>query len=390
MRGGWTLRRYLDANATCPMVAAAIEAVSDAARRAPGNPSSLHWAGREARRIVDDARDALAAHLGAEPGSVVFTSGGTEANNIAIASALADAGPGGRVVASAIEHPSVLEPLRRWSAERGSELVLIRPDREGRVDAGAMLAQVDEHTHLVCLMLANNETGVIQPALEVARAVRERGVPVLVDAVQALGKLTVNFADSGADFMSFSAHKIGGPKGVGALLVRRGVRLREIAPGGGQERGRRSGTENVPGIAGFAAALGVADFQGLANVRDAFERMLAERLAEARIIGRGHDRLPNTSLLILPGVEGETLLMQLDLAGFAVASGSACSSGKRGASHVLLAMGMDEPTARASIRVSFAPPECGLGTDAAADAAALVDALAQAIARLRAMAGLAA
>ncbi len=374
------------------MVEEAIEAVTQAARQAPGNPSSLHWAGREARRLVDDARDLLAAHVGAEAGSVVFTSGGTEANNIAIGSALAEAAAGDRVVASAIEHPSVLEPLRRWSAECGLELVLVRPDRDGRVDAEAMLARVNERTRLVCLMQANNETGVIQPAAEVARACRERGVPMLVDAVQALGRLPLDFGGCGADFMSFSAHKIGGPKGVGALLVRRGVRVRELAPGGGQERGRRSGTENAPGIAGFAAALGKADFAALAAARDAFERLLAERLPMARIVGAPHARLPNTSLVLLPGMDGETLLMQLDLAGFAVASGSACSSGKRGASHVLLACGLDEAAARASIRVSFAPAAClrgeGLSADAIADAQALVEALEAAVARLRAMAGL--
>jgi len=347
------LQRYLDCNATCPPVQAALDAVARAATTAAGNPSSLHWAGRAARRIVDDARDKLAACVGAESGSVVFTSGGTESNNIAIHSVLSSC-TSGTVVCTAIEHPAVLKPLQRL-VDRGLDIRCVRPDADGIVTAKAMIAAMDDDTRLVCMMLVNNESGAIQPVAEVAAMCRERGIPMLIDAVQALGKAPFNFQHLDVDFMSLSAHKIGGPKGVGALLVKRGVKLLELAPGGGQERGRRSGTENVPGIAGFAAALDAIDFSRFAPIRDAFEQQLKANIPTVRVISEHAPRTANTSLFVLPGMDGETLLMQLDLAGFAVASGSACSSGKREPSHVLLAMGMQESLARSSIRVSFAP-----------------------------------
>jgi len=354
------------------------------ARQAPGNPSSLHWAGRAARRIVDDARDALASHIGAEAGNVVFTSGGTEANNIAIHSVIAASAPG-QVVATAIEHPAVLEPLQMLGKSgQGWSSKLVRPESNGVVPAEAMIAQISADTRLVCMMLANNESGAIQPVQQVAKHCRALGVPMLVDAVQGLGKAGLNFQELGVDFLSLSAHKIGGPKGVGALLVRRGVKVVELAAGGGQERGRRSGTENVPGIAGFAAALGAIDFNQFRPIRDAFEAQLLACMPEAVVMAADAARVANTSLIVLPGMDGETLLMQLDLAGFAVASGSACSSGKRQASHVLLAMGLNEQAARSSIRVSFGPG------NTVEDAEALVDALLKVRNRLRGMAGLAA
>jgi len=347
----------------------------------------LHWAGRAARRELEDARDRVAAYVGAESGNVVFTSGGTEADNIAIQGVLNTAKPG-RVVTTAIEHPAVLQPLERWDTPvartAGWHVVRVRPDSTGVVDAAEMIDQINDETRLVCMMLANNETGAIQPVAEVAAYCRKRGVPMLVDAVQALGKMPIDFRQLDVDFMALSAHKVGGPKGIGALLVRRGVKLLELAPGGGQERKRRSGTENVPGAAGFAASLGAIDFSALAVVRDNFEHLLAEQLPEATIFSAGVKRIPNTSMLSLPGMDGETLLMQLDLAGFAVASGSACSSGKRDPSHVLMAMGLSQDAARSSIRVSFGP-----GSDMA-DAEALVSELVKIRHRLQAMAGIAA
>jgi len=376
------LKRYLDCNATCPPVQKALDASAQAAREALGNPSSLHWAGRAARRIVDDARDALAAYVGCESGSVVFTSGGTEANNIAIHSVLSSA-QSGRIVCTAIEHPAVLKPLQR-AADLDFELLCVRPDADGVVSAESMIAAISDDTRLLCMMLVNNESGAIQPVQQVADYCRERGIPVLVDAVQALGKSELNFQQLGVDFMTLSAHKVGGPKGVGALLVKRGVKLQELAPGGGQERNRRSGTENVPGIAGFAAALGQVNFVSFAPIRDAFEAQLKDQIPEVRIISETAPRAANTSLFVLPGMDGETLLMQLDLAGFAVASGSACSSGKREASHVLLAMGLNDTMARSSMRVSFGPG------NSIEDADALVKALVVARQRLRSMAGLAA
>lgn len=377
--------RYLDCNATCPPVQAALDASAQAATTAIGNPSSLHWAGRAARRIVDDARDRLAAYVGCEPGSVVFTSGGTEANNIAIHSVLAGLSlsdlQSTRVVCTAIEHPAVLRPLQHLS-DQGLDVVQVRPAQNGVVDAAMMIDAINDDTRMVCMMLANNESGAIQPVREVAAYCREHGVPMLVDGVQALGKVAFDFKALDVDFMSVSGHKIGGPKGVGALLVKRGVRLQELTPGGGQERKRRSGTENVPGIAGFAAALGAIDFTVFAVIRDTFEKQLKERLSNVCIVAEDAPRTTNTSLFMLPGMDGETLLMQLDLAGFAVASGSACSSGKREASHVLLAMGFNDAMARSSVRVSFGPG------NSIEDADALVQALVVARQRLRGMAGL--
>jgi len=374
------LKRYLDCNATCPPVQAALEASAKAALEAPGNPSSLHWAGRAARRIVDDGRDQLAAFVGCESGSVVFTSGGTEANNIAIHSVLTSF-QSGSVVCTAIEHPAVLKPLSQLKNDC-FKIIQVRPNSDGMVSAESMIAAITDDTRLLCMMIVNNESGAIQPVQEVAAFCRARGITMLVDAVQALGKSNIDFQQLDVDFMSLSAHKIGGPKGVGALLVKRGMKLHELTPGGGQERKRRSGTENVPGIAGFAAALGQIDFSLFAPIRDSFEQQLKNQIPTVRIISEQTARTANTSLFILPGMDGETLLMQLDLAGFAVASGSACSSGKREASHVLLAMGLNDATARSSVRVSFGPG------NSMGDADALVKALVKSRQRLRGMAGL--
>ncbi len=381
------MQRYLDYNATCPQIQISLETVTRVAKEASGNPSSLHWAGRAARRIIDDARDRLATFIGAEAGNVVFTSGCTEADNIAINSALSSSHPG-RVITTAIEHPAVLQPLDHYSSEQakklGWDVIKVRPRSDGLVTAQSMIDAITTDTRLVCMMLLNNESGVVQPVQQVADYCRSLDIPMLVDAAQALGKISVNFQQLGVDFMGFSAHKIGGPKGVGALLVRRGVRLQELASGGGQERGRRSGTENVPGIAGFAAALGEIDFARMAPIRNAFEEQLKAFMPDVTIASEKIERAANTSLVILPGMDGETLLMQLDLAGFAVASGSACSSGKSEPSHVLMAMGLSANMARSSIRVSFGP---GNTLD---DAKALVDALVAVRKRLRSMAGIAA
>jgi len=373
------LQRYLDFNATCPPLEAALEAQANAARQACGNPSSLHWAGRNARRALDDARDALAAHVGVESGSVVFTSGGTEANNLAISGYCA-AQKTGHIITTAIEHPAVLQPVARLQ-EAGWQVTHIKPLKNGAIRADDVAAAMREDTRLVAVMAANNETGVKQPVEKIGALCRERGIAFMVDAVQALGKGKVSLRDWQADFVSLSAHKIGGPRGVGALIVRRGVSLSEIAPGGGQERKRRSGTENVPGIAGFAAALGGIDFNDYKSMRESFESELTASIPDATVFGIGAERTPNTSMVCIPGLDGETLLMQLDLAGFAVASGSACSSGKREPSHVLLAMGASQEQARSSIRVSFGPG------NSQQDAGALVAELVRIRQRLRGMAG---
>ncbi|MDQ6987009.1 MAG: cysteine desulfurase family protein [Mariprofundaceae bacterium] len=373
------MQRYLDYNATCPPLELALTAQAEAARTAFGNPSSLHGAGRAARRILDDARDVVAAHIGAESGSLVFTSGGTEANNLAISGYCATQ-KSGHIITTAIEHPSVLQPLARL-AETGWQVTYLRPSADGMLAASDVAAAMREDTRLVAVMAANNETGVLQPVAEIGEICRQRDAVFLIDAVQVLGKAKVSLRDWNADFVSFSAHKIGGPRGVGALMMRRGMRIREIAPGGGQERKRRSGTENVPAIAGFAAALGQVDFSALQSLRDAFEEELVAALPEAVIFGKKAQRTANTSMFCIPGLDGETLLMQLDLAGFAVASGSACASGKREPSHVLLAMGARQDQARSSIRVSFGP------SNTQQDATALVAELARIRQRLRSMAG---
>jgi len=373
------LRRYLDHNATCPPLDSVLAAMDKAAIHAFGNPSSLHWAGRAARQVLDDAREEFATFIGAESGAIVFTSGGTEANNLAI-HGWCSAQKQGRVIVSAIEHPSVLRPLESMETA-GWEVIRLRPDRNGVVSAEDVAANITENTRLVALMAANNETGAIQPVAEVGAICREQGTAFLVDAVQALGKVSVDVREWNADFVSFSAHKIGGPRGVGALMIRRGLKINELAPGGGQERKRRSGTENVPGIAGFAAALMKIDFVALKQLRDEFERKLHERLPDATVFSENILRTPNTSMFCVPGMEGETLLMQLDLAGFAVASGSACSSGEREPSHVLLAMGTTHEQSRSSIRVSFGP------SSTMEDAAALVDELVRIRERLMSMAG---
>lgn len=374
------MHRYLDYNATCPVIDQSLKAVSDAALQAPGNPSSLHWAGRAARKVLDDARDRLAGYLGVEAGSVVFTSGGTEANNMAIHGWLATQQPG-KVVVSSIEHPSVLEPLKVWAEKPGWEVVYVLPEKSGAVDTEKFCSEIDSNTRLACLMLANNETGVIQSVFEVAAHCRSQGVPLLVDAVQGLGKMQFDLKALDADFVSLSAHKIGGMKGVGALIVKKGKKLEPLLQGGGQERKRRSGTENVPGAAAFAAALGVLEFSRAETVRNHFEASLQAALPNAVIFGVDAERVGNTSMFSMPGLDGETLLMQLDLAGFAVASGSACSSGKRDPSHVLLAMGVPEMQARSSLRISFGPEHTS------EDADVLVKALVNIQERLKMMAG---
>jgi cysteine desulfurase len=325
---------YLDHNATTPVRPAAAAAVAAALARI-GNPSSVHAAGRAARRELERARERVAALVGAAPEEIVFTSGGTEANNLALR------GTGRRtVVVSAIEHDSVL------NAVEGARVVPATPS--GVVDLRALAATMPEGA-LVSLMLANNETGVIQPVAEAAALVHARGGLLHVDAVQAAGKIPVDMRALGADLMTLSAHKLGGPQGVGALVARTDVAAQ--LRGGGQERGRRAGTENLPGIAGFgAAAAEPGDYGRLAALRDAVEEALA---GEAVFFGREAPRLSTTTCLALPGVPAETQVIALDLAGVMVSAGAACSSGKVRPSHVLGAMGVGAELAASAIRVSF-------------------------------------
>jgi cysteine desulfurase len=335
---------YLDYNATAPVKPAVVQAMVDALG-ATGNASSVHHAGRAARRMLERAREAVAALVAAAPDAVVFTSGGTEANNQVLG------GSGGRCLVSAVEHDSVL------AAAPGAGRLAV--DGEGRIELAQLaerLAAVEPA--LVSVMLANNETGVIQPIAAVAELAHRHGALVHCDAVQAAGKLPIDLRALGVDFLTLSAHKLGGPQGVGALVLGDGIEPAALLRGGGQERRWRAGTENLPGIVGFGRAADLAqEDQGwrarTGALRDRLEAEVLAAAPAARVYGRGAERLANTSCLGMPGVGNQTQLIAFDLAGIAVSTGSACSSGKVGPSHVLAAMGIDPGEVASAIRVSL-------------------------------------
>jgi cysteine desulfurase len=375
-------RAYLDWNAGAPLRPEARAAVL-ASLDAVGNPSSPHTEGRRVRAIVEDAREAVAALVGAKPAEVVFTSGATEANNTVM-------GGGWRTVLLAgIEHDSVLAPARNLARSGRTSIVALAINGDGGVDTASLAngarAAAAGGSALMSLQLANNETGVVQPVAAAAETARSHGLAVHTDAVQGVGRIAVDFRALGVDFLSLSAHKIGGPKGIGALVVRDGAALPAFIAGGGQERRRRAGTENVPAIAGFGAAARAAarDLETVDRVRALRDRVEAEMLAvtpSAVAIGAGAERLPNTACVALPGASAETLVIALDLAGVAVSAGAACSSGKVGTSHVLEAMGLEPALARAAIRVSLG---CGSTEQ---DVTAFANAWAHVTARRRAVA----
>ena len=332
---------YLDYNATAPVWPEVVEAVSRSLA-AGGNASSVHGEGRAARQVVEEAREKVAALVNARPGQVIFTGGGTEANNLAMLQAnLSDA------TVSSIEHDSVLQPL-----DLGARLP-VRSD--GVVDVNSL---PEQPVSLVSLMLANNETGVVQPVKRLAELCRELGIAVHTDAIQAVGKMNVDWQDLGAQMMTLSAHKLGGPQGVGALIVDDTWKGTPLLKGGGQERGRRAGTENIAGIVGFGVAADLVQknfdaMAGVAELRDMLERGLRAIDPSVAIHGSNVERLPNTVCVSMPGVDAETQVMSLDLAGVMVSAGSACSSGKVTTSHVLKAMGLDEASASSAIRISL-------------------------------------
>jgi len=331
---------YLDHNATSLLRPAAFDAMAEALK-AGGNPSSVHKSGRAARARIDAARRQVATLIGALPSEIVFTSGGTEANNLALKGAGRR-----RVLASAVEHDSVL---------KAASCETIPVDRDGVVDLGVfeqMLADSREPT-LVSVMFANNETGVLQPIAEVVRLARQAGALVHCDAVQGASKAPVDVHGLGADFVSLSGHKLGGPTGAGAFFVRSGVSFETDRLGGGQESNRRAGTENVAGIAGFGAAAEAAG-NGLdvANLRDRLEAELVKIAPQAVVYGASAARLPNTTCISMPGVRAETQVMALDLAGVCVSAGAACSSGKVSRSVVLTAMGVEPSEAETALRIS--------------------------------------
>ena len=346
------MRIYLDNNATTPLHPAVLEAVGNSLRDVFGNASSIHKEGQAARRGIEDARESVATLIAAEARDVIFTSGGTESNNAAIFGAT---GPDPRqhIVTTAIEHPSVLEPIAELE-RRGHAVTIVPPSRSGVVDADAVIATLRPETRLVSMMLANNETGVIQPVAEVARVCRERSIHIHCDAVQGAGKIDVDINALGIDTMALSAHKLHAPKGIGALYVRRGLSLDRHVLGGAQERRRRAGTENVPLAVAFGVAAEIArERTDVGALRDALESQLHDAGFSIVINGANVARIPNTSSVTFRGADAEGIVIGLDLSGVAVSTGAACSSGRVEPSHVLLAMGLSADEARSTIRFSL-------------------------------------
>lgn len=349
---------YFDHNATTAVADAVLDAMMPYFRKEYGNPSSRHGPGIAVRRAVDRARGQVAESVGVQPAQVVFTSGGSEANNLFIQGAAGYLKPA-CIAVSAIEHPCVMRTAQELTRNgQGWSLRRLAADSLGRVDPDDVdRAMVEQRPGLVSVMLANNETGVIQDVSAIAGKAREQRAWIHTDAVQAFGKIPVDFASLNVHAMTLSAHKVYGPKGAAALIVDKRLLLKPLIYGGGHENGLRSGTENVPAIVGFGVACELArarlaeQMAGISAMRSQLEHGLTEM--GAVIFGRGAARLPNTCYFALPGIEGDTLVVRLDKAGFAVASGAACSSVNPGRSHVLEAMGVDPALTRCAVRVSL-------------------------------------
>ncbi|MBZ0270365.1 cysteine desulfurase [bacterium] len=345
-------RIYLDYNATTPLHGEVLEAMAACLGGPPGNPSSRHGYGRQARTLREEARERVAAAAGCRPVEVLFTSGGTEADNLALRGITAR----GTILAPATEHEAILQTLE---AVQGAGRGILPVNGDGRPDEAALRAGLAEGVALVSVMAANNETGVLADLEALGGACREAGVLFHTDAVQSFGKVSFRFGDLPLDLASISSHKIGGPKGVGALIVREGLELPPMQTGGSQERGVRPGTENLPGIVGFGKAAETAaerlasEGQRLAALRDRLERELKAAFPEVVVNGAGAPRLPNTSNVSFPGRDGESLLIALDLEGIAVSTGAACHAGASDPSHVLLAMGRTREEAGSSLRFSL-------------------------------------
>ncbi|WP_082801755.1 cysteine desulfurase family protein [Herbidospora cretacea] len=348
---------YLDHAATTPMVPEAVEAMVAELSRV-GNASSLHAAGRRTRRIVEESRETIACALGARPSEVVFTAGGTEADNLAI-KGLFWARQRPRVLLSAVEHHAALDPAHWLADHQSAQVELLPVDGDGRVRPETLRAAIGDDVALVSVMWANNEVGTVQPIHELAAIAHEAGVPFHTDAVQAVAQLDVDFTASGVDAMTISGHKVGGPMGVGALLLARGVDPVPVLHGGGQERDVRSGTLDAPAIAGFATAVRLAVERRaalatrLTELRDLLISKVRAAVPDVVVNGDLNDRLPGNAHFTFPGCEGDALLMLLDAKGVECSTGSACSAGVAQPSHVLLAMGQDGARARGSLRFSL-------------------------------------
>lgn len=374
----------MDANATTPVLPEVVEAMRPFWGERFGNASAVHEHGRGARAAVDEAREQVAALIGGRASEITFTGGGTESDNQALFGMLR---AGQHLVTSAIEHHAVLHAAEELE-RRGVAVTYVACDGDGVVNASAVRAAMRAETALVSVMLANNETGVVQPVLEIAAVAHERGAMVHTDAVQCCGKMPVRVGEIGCDLLSVSAHKMHAPQGVGALWVRKGLKCAPILFGGAHERQRRAGTENVPGIVGFGCAASlVGDWlredgsAALERMHREFESELLRRAPGAVIHGRGMPRLPNTTSVRFAGVDAEALVIALDLQGLAVSGGSACTSGAVEPSHVLTAMGLSEAEARSSVRISMSR------LNTAEEVGAALEVIEGTVARLRSLAG---
>ena len=380
------MTRYFDYAATTPTDPRVVEAMSPYYTERFGNPNALYTIGRDAFKALEDARERIAKILGAQPEEVVFTSGGTESDNAALVSTLWRIAPegGAHIITSAYEHHAILEMVE-WLAKHGFELTVVKPRSDGHVHPEDVESAMRPETKLVSVMLANNEIGSINDLKAIADISHAHGALVHTDAVQAIGKIEVDVDALGIDMLSISAHKIYGPRGIGALYLRRGTRFDPLIKGGGQESRRRSGTQNVVGAVGFAKAyeLAVEDMADeavrLSALRDNLIEQVTNRLENTLATVSSDPRLPNIAPFLIKGVEGEAMLLQLDNQGFSVSTGSACSSGSLEPSHVLLSIGVPQEIAHGSLRVSM-----GRWTTEQ-DCDALVDALVPIVERLRAM-----
>ncbi len=350
---------YFDHNATTPVDGEVFEAMKPYLTKEWGNPSSIHWAGRGPRKAIDDAREQVCEFLGCTPVELIFTSSGSESDNLAIKGvAYARKKKGNHIITTKVEHPAVLNPCKFLERE-GFKVTYLGVDNEGMLDLDELRAAITPETTLITAMFANNETGVIFPIKEIGAIAREHKVAFHTDAVQSAGKIAIDVKDLNVDLLSISGHKLYAPKGMGALYVKRGVRLVPLIHGGHHERNRRGGTENVAGIVGLAKACEVAtrdmeeETKKVAVLRDRLEQGLLKVIPALRINGKRDARIPNTANVAFDFVEGESLLLSMDMLGIAAASGSACTSGSLESSHVLMAMGVKPELTHGSVRFSL-------------------------------------
>ena len=358
---GLILRRiYLDHSATTPVDPEVAELIMKYYLESYGNPSSVHFFGRQVKKAVEEAREQVAQLIGAQAGEIIFTSGGTESDNLAIQGTVRARGNRGKhLITTAIEHHAVLDAFK-YLAKNGYDLTILAVDEEGIIDLEDLVKAIRPDTILISVMHANNEVGSIQPIAEIGKITREKGILFHVDAVQSLGKLPIDVVKMNIDLLTISSHKIYGPKGVGALYVRRGVKISPLVFGGSQEKKMRSGTENAPGIIGFGKACELAGLRmneenkALRQLRDKLIKGIMDNIPSVKLNGpSGDKRLPNNVNISISFVEGESLLLSLDMIGIAASSGSACTSGSLDPSHVLLAMGLSHEVAHGSLRFSL-------------------------------------